>query len=244
MTAIIHEPADWASVTPNVTEVVLEVQEPPVSLQARSEHKNRLIAAVRELTKPCDFVFTNDVTVTIEWRVSEAERYESDATADVDNIIKPIADAISGEQGLLVNDCQIQSVNSYWVGMGGETQSVQIRVRAVLEAFKHRKASLTFLQFKDALCFPLDTSWGRSAMGYVGSSFKRMLDARDRFGKTYGNWGQARLMLPIQRMFHRSRVGKFPVILFEHFEQQYGPFTELVAEDEPSQRTGLNPEKD
>jgi hypothetical protein len=219
----IYRPEDWAGVTFDADEISIEVGAAPVSLQARSESRLRVIEEVRKLTRPCDFVFTNDVTVEVEWRVAEELRYESDASADVDNIIKPLMDAISGPHGLLINDCQVQAVTSYWVGAEAGHQSLAIRVRALMEDFKTGKSSLFFVQFGSGLCFPLDGSLPKEAVAVMGWAYRQALLRREELKRIWGDSRYSRYLNPSQRMYHRTGVGDFPVMTFEEFERQYGP---------------------
>ncbi|HEX3149661.1 MAG TPA: RusA family crossover junction endodeoxyribonuclease [Gemmataceae bacterium] len=221
MTSTIRSAEDWASVPDEVDDLFFELRVAPVSVQARGTAKAELTKAIRALTKPCAFVFTNDVIVEITWHISEEARYESDASADVDNIIKPLLDAVSGPEGVLVNDCQVQSVTSYWVGARANEQALSIRIRALLEGFKISKCHINFIKYAPALCIPIDTSIDRAALARFGQIVKTLLDTRSEVDRQTGSSEAGRSLMPAQRVFHHSRAKEFPIIDYDAFLRRY-----------------------
>lgn len=81
----------------------------PITLQAdparKRAFKDALGTAVQRATKG---IFTHDVEVTLIWSVEEARRYQAHIVADLDNVMKPILDAVTGPDGVLIDDNQIQ----------------------------------------------------------------------------------------------------------------------------------------
>jgi Holliday junction resolvase RusA-like endonuclease len=192
-------------------DIHIAVERAPVSSQASGPARAAFVECIRELTGRCPFVITSDVTVDIQWFVSEEERYESDAAADVDNIIKPVLDALSGPRGLIVNDCQVQAVTAYWVGAVELGQQLSVRLHSPFGDFRFPKATLQFAQLGRALCFPLDAGESRGLQLRFLRQIERMVLARDAM--LDGPPGIGRAMLPLQRLFHRTRVAGFPVLL-------------------------------
>ena len=95
---------------PSSGELYLSFSIAPVSVQskaARRAAQRRFIAEALSLYR---FVLTGEVQVTVTWHSSEWSRYESCTTPDVDNIVKPLLDALVGPDGVLVDDCQMSSV--------------------------------------------------------------------------------------------------------------------------------------
>lgn len=69
----------------------------PLSLQASAARKASLKADVATVVAAgTTGVFTGDVEVTIEWFVSQQIRYGTHMVADLDNIVKPLLDAVTG----------------------------------------------------------------------------------------------------------------------------------------------------
>lgn len=94
-------------------EILLKIEASPASMQSRKEAIEALQKAVREHTTKYKFLLTGDVNVEITWHFHERGRYESDASADIDNLLKPMLDAFCGPEGLIVDDCQIRSLDQH-----------------------------------------------------------------------------------------------------------------------------------
>lgn len=96
---------------------LLELRFPlrPVSLQAKKEAKAELQKRVRGLLSNAKYFLSGEVEVSIEWLLHPKIRYEGVHSPDIDNILKPLLDALSGPSGVLVNDCQVQSVRCSWI---------------------------------------------------------------------------------------------------------------------------------
>src|SRR5689334_20678474 len=95
--------------------LTFDVTAKPRSLQSRSllkqVVKDRMKAAV--LGRP--YLLSGDVEIRITWLIHEREHYFGVHAPDIDNILKPLLDGISGPEGILVNDCQVQSVSCSWI---------------------------------------------------------------------------------------------------------------------------------
>jgi Holliday junction resolvase RusA-like endonuclease len=75
-----------------------------VSFQAPAAKKAGIVAAIRAAIAHCDYLLGGDVKLEVRWAISVRDRYERDSSADVDNIVKPMLDALSGPDGLLIDD--------------------------------------------------------------------------------------------------------------------------------------------
>jgi Holliday junction resolvase RusA-like endonuclease len=96
--------------------VRIEASIDPVSLQADSDRKKTFKAALATAIKDgTDRIFTGDVKAEITWFVSEERRYNTHIVADVDNIIKPLFDAVTGPDGILIDDNQVQQIGASWL---------------------------------------------------------------------------------------------------------------------------------
>lgn len=113
---------------PPAWDVIVQLPVAPVSLQASRAQKEVITNAIRSAIADHGFILTNDVKISIEWLVNEQRRYETDAAPDVDNIIKPIIDALCGPQGVLVDDCQVQFVSCHWIDWERDDQQVTIHI--------------------------------------------------------------------------------------------------------------------
>jgi Holliday junction resolvase RusA-like endonuclease len=188
----------------------------PVSLQAARDKKDLLTDAIHALTRPIQFLITGDVSFELEWLIHEAERYETDRAPDVDNILKPVVDACCGPEGILIDDCQVQSVAAHWIDWNVRgKEELRIRVRSLdPEAWKP-KAGLVFVNMGQALYYPLRGDVAPESREVIVQAMVRMVRARDELLAAGTDYAAARSVMSIQRLFHRSRIGRFPIVEVE-----------------------------
>jgi hypothetical protein len=150
--------------------------------------------------------------VHIEWVIHEKDRYETDAAPDIDAILKPLLDALSGPDGVLVDDSQVQSVACRWIDYGSREQCLNFEIRFLPDQWVS-KEGLIFVHFGDSLCFPFNDNMPTDLAVRCAETVRRMLDTKRTIEAETGDYYVARQMAPAQRMFHRSRVAqKFKVI--------------------------------
>lgn len=190
----------------------------PVSSQASKSKKDTLTEEIRKITKSIPNLLTGDVSIEILWFINEDERYESDEAADVDNILKPIIDALSGPEGILINDCQVQHVVSTWADRYDETEHIEISIAYEPDAWLQKENTM-FVQLENALCMPIAKDLEPEMLKIFLDNFEMQLQARNRILERGGTYYQARSVMSIQRLFHRTRVGDFEVKRIEELRQ-------------------------
>src|SRR6266699_559454 len=141
---------------PSPGRLTFHVEGPPVSQQSRRAEKDAFAAAVREQMGDFGFLLSGDVKVGIEWTLHEQDRYESDAAPDVDNILKPLLDALCGPQGVLIDDCQVQSVDCRWLDWPIREQRVEITIDFLADEWIS-KDDLCFVHLGSSIYFPINT---------------------------------------------------------------------------------------
>lgn len=182
----------------------------PVSTQARRAQKDIVTAEIRKLTSVYDFLLSGDVAIDLAWYVREDARYETDASADVDNILKPTFDALSGPQGVLINDSQVQHLTCHWQGGLNVPEHFTITVEYDPEEWFAKK-SLGFVIVRNNLCMPLDLDQDPGVLLLLLDTYEKQFDAHDRLLTLGASPTTARGLLSVQRVFHRSRTVGFPV---------------------------------
>lgn len=101
----------------------------PASLQSSGDIKEQYKLKIKNEIKDCPNIFVREIGVRIEWYTDFSERYEKDSSYDIDNIIKPTLDAMTGREGLFIDDCQVQNVECFWVDKNpGSEDSLCIKV--------------------------------------------------------------------------------------------------------------------
>ncbi len=197
----------------------LELQLPPVSQQANGEAKRKLRDGIQAQLRQVDFFLSGDVKIEVEWFVNEQERYETDRSPDVDNIIKPLVDAISGQQGIIFDDNQVQSVSCSWIDNSKREEYICVRIRFRPDEWLPGREYF-FVQFTSGLCYPIPTRLNADFQAQLVAVFKRALKARTELDESDVPYHWAKIIMPALRVFHRTRVGDFPVVSLEEFEKR------------------------
>lgn len=194
---------------PEFGEIEFSLNVPAVSRQATVRAKQELIALVRTFTRPLEYVLDDDVTVDIEWTLHESSRWETDASADMDNIIKPLLDALCGPEGILIDDCQVRSFSATWMSWMKQADLVTIRIKYDADHYMP-KDGLIFVRIQDALCYPVPKEVREKALTVWITWLKTAVASRHVLEKLTGEYYPARYLAP-RGFFHRTRIKGFPV---------------------------------
>ena len=205
--------------SPPPGELSLQLELPPVSQQAKAESKAAFGAALRNITKDYQFLLSGDVSVTVEWTISEQARYETDRSPDVDNILKPLLDATTGPSGVLVDDNQVQHVSCHWVDSYAGAERLTIALRYSPDEWL-RKDGLYFVQLAGGLCVPLSHDTPLDFQRAVVLRYESALKLRNEALAKGIEYYSANFIMPVQRVFHRTRLGAFEVVGREAFAQR------------------------
>jgi Holliday junction resolvase RusA-like endonuclease len=195
---------------PEFGELTFEVPAAPVSQQASGAAKEAIREHVRSITRPLQYVIDTEVQVELEWFIHERLRWETDSSPDVDNIIKPLLDGLCGPEGVIVDDCQVQSVTSSWIDWTRDDQQVCIRLKFSPDHFL-LKEGLVFARVQNALCFPVPKEVQEKALGVWLDAIDAALAARAKIEQATNSYYPARYVLP-PGLIHVSRLHGFPVI--------------------------------
>ncbi|HEU4883315.1 MAG TPA: RusA family crossover junction endodeoxyribonuclease [Longimicrobium sp.] len=206
--------------------ITFDVPVAPVSFQAPTSRKASLVKALRSVVSNCRYLLSGDVKIAIQWHISERVRYESDGSADVDNIVKPILDALSGPDGIIVDDCQVQQLTCYWTGSYAhpEVEQISIELRYHPDAFIS-KEGLIFLKVKNGLYFPIHDYAAPESVLQLAEHLVWRYEIPAEMMAAGLNSESARLTVPIQRVFHRSRLGTFRLTTVEELRERVGSGT-------------------
>lgn len=193
-------------------ELSLEIQREPVSLQSKTQRKEAFKNYVIKEIENVKYFLSGDISITIEWMIHEQKRYETDRAADVDNIIKPLLDALVGFNGIMIDDNQVQSVHCYWIdGYDIDEESLKVTVKYSPDDFIP-KEGLYFVEFSNGLCLPLWNIHDAAAQAIFLQSFETMLSARDKAIKEGMDYYSSKTLMPLQRVFHKTRLQGFEIV--------------------------------
>lgn len=190
----------------------------PVSVQSPGVIKANFKSAVREKLANPEYLLCGDVSLNVEWLVSERSRYESDRTPDVDNILKPLIDALTGPAALLIDDNQIQHVSCSWIDSTENIERLRVEIRFFPGEYLPKRG-LVFVQFERGLCFPVPFYDPPEVRLLWTDAYKSALQARNRLEQLGIGPEGAKYVMPVQRVFHRTRLSAFTVVGEDAFRQ-------------------------
>lgn len=185
----------------------------PVSLQAKGGKKSRYIQELRSaVSAATELVFLGDVRVEIVWIIDLDARYRTHIVADIDNIVKPILDGLTGPNCIMVDDNQVQSLNVSWTTPPMiNNAKVEIRLESSDPDAVASREHLVFVEFEKALCFPIQ-ALHQDAIGLQVTGLRRLLEAESKLVALGMPSRDARLLRSVQRSFPRARLGGFKII--------------------------------
>lgn len=196
---------------PESGEIEFSIERAPVSLQAKGERKREFKEHVAARVEKAGFLLSGDVRVHIQWHVHEEKRYENSASADVDNIIKPLLDAICGPKGILIDDNQVQSIQCFWVdSYVCDRERIDIRIKYIPDEYLPKKG-LAFVCMDKNLCIPFCRSHRPEEQAIFISAHERMLALRDEMMNTGMSYYDSKGVMSVQRVFHKSRLQGFDI---------------------------------
>lgn len=211
--------------------VAFAIEARPVSLQGSPSAKKKLRQLVRSQIAGAQFLLSGEVECCITLRVHEKERYEGLFSPDVDNILKPLLDALCGPEGLLVNDCQVQSVKCSWIDWTRTDHSLLFEIRHDSDAWIP-KANLVWVEICDKLCMPLNTDVKPAAQEVMLAAWRETFSTRDELLKRGVDYYSALRIMPLQRPFYKARLGGFTVVSLQAMEKRLGVAVGLLRPQE------------
>lgn len=204
---------------PEFGELTMSFSLQPVSLQSNTKKKDFVKNEIRKKTQSLNYFLSGDVKVEIQWIVHEQERYESADSPDMDNIIKPILDGLSGPHGIIIDDCQVQTIGSHWIDWNKKEHRINIFVRYISEEFISKK-NLVFVNMGNNLFMPFHTDLPEEANDLLLDHLKTRFDLKNMILEQTDDYYQSKMFAPIQRVFHKSRIhGTFKTLEFDDFKE-------------------------
>ena len=188
-------------------ELTIQLERGPVSQQSARARKDEMATALRASFDKYQFYLTGEIQLELEWLIHARVRYESDRAADVDNILKPTLDALTGPDGIMIDDCQIQAVTSAWMDWTLDSERLTLRFRHGPDDYIPRSA-LAFVDIGWNLFMPVNTDLTLEARQIMAEAISAAVSSRDRLVELGADYYSSRSLMPMQRVFHRSRIDR------------------------------------
>jgi len=203
----------------------------PVSSQSKAEKKKYFKKLIRKLTKQIEFIIAGDIQIEITWHTHEQLRYEAPNFIDIDNILKVIIDAISGPDGLIVDDCVVQHLSCTWIDCP-DREYIEIKI-TYDDMTCFPKNNLCFLHLGNNLYHIASIDLPKEMLDIIVKGFQ----LREKNIKKSGNYYAAFGTMSIQRLFTRNKLRNFKLMNYEDFPsvkegkitQQEGPLDRQSA---------------
>lgn len=191
--------------------VIVEATIDPVSLQGDGARKKLFKAAMAEVVaRETDRIFTGDVKVGITWYISEERRYSTHIVADLDNIVKPLFDAITGPGGILIDDNQVQQFGASWTDAAPGDLKFTVEISATSPNQFIRRAALEFFEFDHHGCLPVPAESPEFQLQVINTVARGLRLRRALLDRGIDPF-VASMHLPRQRFFPRARLGGYTV---------------------------------
>lgn len=222
---------------------------PPVAYTAKSEKRAEFRKRVRAEIG-VEYYFIDEVKVDITLHIDEQRFRETDKTADVDNFAKCILDCLKGKDGILIDDCQIQSLHISWIDVHDEHEWFEVEIKSHPDEFMLKDVKL--YEMPNGLWYPLSNrSWDHGAAMPVNDAtiiagpliLEAMTDFSHKIRAKLRRHGRNRMQAyreskyhdTLARGFHKSRVeGEFELVSLGEWRSAVEDLAR--AGDESSQR--------
>lgn len=207
--------------------VTLELQfEEVVSSQSRSERKQELIDAIHVELSRFKWLISGSVQIEFAWYLHGVERQETDKVGDIDNITKPILDALTGPRGILIDDSQIGSVHTFWMSRNEQLSYSVLRLEVQFSNDDClEKYNLVFIRYWDAMCVALNLDFADLKSILAACVVVQARKRHRRMARRLRDLGAPADHHLVQSTwdFHRTRIGNFPansILSLTQFKQR------------------------
>jgi hypothetical protein len=190
----------------------------PISLQAGRPRLADLKAMLGQaIGEGSDFLMTHDVEVTLTWFVSEHNRYQTHTAADLDNVIKPLLDAATGPEGVMIDDNQVQSIRAAWMTPGSWGEGFDLTIESLNPEDTIQREGTAFVEFAPDTCYVLPGAYPEAWPTLI-EGFRAYVDGRAKRIAAGIAPADLAFFAPIARPWHsqRLRLQRFPVLFHTH----------------------------
>lgn len=190
----------------------------PVSIQAKKQGKDEYIERVKAAFAGKDYLLIGDITLELRWWISAKSRYETDASADIDNVLKPTIDALTGPKGLFIDDCQVRSLHIAWSHSMSGNEYIEVRIDFIPDAWASRD-DIVFIDIGQGLCVLAPKSLPIGAKTLWIDLLTKMTFFKDKLLSLGAAYPSVAGLQGAPRPFHKTRVKGFKVVSIDQYGQ-------------------------
>lgn len=182
----------------------------PISQQAKGNKKREVYKELIDKCKEFEYLIGNEVKVEITWYSTEKNRFLYHKSPDVDNIIKPILDIISGPDGIIIDDRQVQSINCSWIDCDTGNERVEISIRP-FDNIRYKKKNLILIEFMNGYCIPRSIDSVEIFIKVFLDYYIKYIEFMNNDANDEEDYIRIISNLPMQMVFHKNKLSKFKI---------------------------------
>jgi hypothetical protein len=171
----------------------------PVSAQNKNKDKIRFKREIKRITANSEYIVTNTCWIAIDYYCQHINRLENPGVYDIDNIVKPILDALVGQKGLIVDDVLVDRVTVNWIDTPHEDYFEVYLEYPLLNYVK--KSDLVFVKSNGGWCFPAILPISQAESELIQHEFSLWNSIR-----TEDDYYEVLPFLPIQGFIYFSKI--------------------------------------
>lgn len=186
-----------------------------VSRQSRKSKRDALVKTIAEELSKFKWLISGAVSIEFYWYLSHYDRHETDTSADLDNLTKPISDSLIGENAILIDDCQIRELYIEWISKNEAFESSHLNIWINFNNdYSLIKNKLFFVQYHNAMCAAFDTDFSVTKNIF---GMKMVLWTKKKWRRIAAQFPGPGSRMPAQLFtltfspfdYHRTRLQKF-----------------------------------
>ncbi|MGL1957881.1 MAG: RusA family crossover junction endodeoxyribonuclease [Colwellia sp.] len=194
-------------------EISIELEfEKIVSMQSQKQRQKDLIALIHGELQRFEWVISETVNIEFTWYLDAVERQETDKVGDLDNITKPILDAFTGKNGVLIDDAQIGSIHTYWQSRNELKADNIVKINLSFNNdYCFNKSDLIFIQYEGAVCTPMNVDFNSHKSMYGALAVIKVRKSHRATAKKIKSLGSNadRFLVVSSYDIHRTRLSGF-----------------------------------
>jgi Holliday junction resolvase RusA-like endonuclease len=196
----------------SVINITLEIPK-IVSRQSKKPVIDALTQLIHSELSKFKWIIVGSILVDFLWYLNGVERQETDKVGDLDNIAKPIQDALSGPNGIIVDDSQIGALYNYWLS---RNELLSDNVLCISIKFNNDyvlpKNNLKFVQYSNAMCIPVNIDMASIKDAIVAKIIIKSRLRLRKAAKKIKDLGSDidRYFVCSEHDYHRTRLNLFP----------------------------------
>ncbi|MDI9342664.1 MAG: RusA family crossover junction endodeoxyribonuclease [Sediminibacterium sp.] len=184
-----------------------------VTVQSKKSIQDSVTRNILTQLKNYKWLIIGKSQIEMHWFIDSVEKQETDKIGDLDNITKPILDALIGKNGILIDDSQINSIHTTWTTKNALRKDNVVRLIIYFNNdYTVMKENLYFLQTSKVVYSPLNFDINNKeelkGIKLFIEAFKMKRVFSEKF-KSQSGVNVKQYLVRSEYEFHRTRLNGF-----------------------------------